>query len=85
MLIELLKPRRNNAPVTLPDGSIVQFNEDVRGKLVADIANDQALIILRHKNLYARVESATKIEEPATEAEEPKSPITVTRKVKKVG
>lgn len=69
MLIELLCPRRNNAPVTLPDGSKVQFNEDERGRLVADVASDQALLILRHKGIFGRADGLQKqdpfVESPA--------------------
>lgn len=67
MLIELLCPRRNNAPVTMPDGSRVQFNADEQGRLVADIANDQALLILRFKSLYARADVVEPAAAPASE------------------
>ena len=65
MLIELLKPRRDNAPVMLPDGTSVQFNEDASGRLVADITDDQAEILLTHTKLYAR---AGRIEAPPVPA-----------------
>lgn len=84
MLIELLKPRRNNTPVTLPDGTKVQFNQDASGRYLAEIANDQALLILRHKDVFARADGGGVSEEkpaPVIEAEVVAEPAVVERSV----
>lgn len=58
MLIELLKPRRNNTPVTLPDGSSAQFNEDGYNRFTAEINSEQALLLLQHADTFVRADSA---------------------------
>jgi hypothetical protein len=55
MLIELLTPLRNKGPIELPDGSLCQFNEDDCGRHIAEVPNDQALLLLRHKGSYRRL------------------------------
>ena len=69
MLIELIKPRRSNSPVTMPDGTSVQFNEDAQGRLTADVPNDQALLILKHKEVFRKVATPpSAVREPEEDA-----------------